>query len=86
MYLFLENNLMIPTKNILLIIDYIHIQSSENIEFFQNELKHKELVELTLKDKKSVVLTDRKVYVTSYGTQTLFSRCNEFFNIIGGRK
>ena len=38
------------------------------------------------KNKKTVIVTDDSIYITSYGTQTLMSRGNEFFNIIGGRK
>lgn len=86
MYLFLENNLLIPHRDILLIIDYIHIKSNENIEFFNEECKNKEVINLAYGHEKSVVITEEKIYITSYGTQTLFSRSNEFFNIIGGKK
>lgn len=79
MYIFLENNLLIPSKEIVVIIDYIHVTSKENIEFYQKELEKKELVDLAGESKKTVVITDKKIYISSYGTQTLMSRGNEFF-------
>lgn len=86
MYLFLENNLSIPNKNIILIIDCIHIKNKENERFLEAQLKNKELINLTPGKEKSIVFTDQKIYISSYGTQTLLNRGNEFFNIIGGKK
>lgn len=86
MYLFLENNIIIPHKNIILIIDYIHIKNQENISFFKEESKSKKVINLAPKAEKSVVFTEENIYITSYGTQTLLSRSNEFFNIVGGKK
>lgn len=86
MYLFLEDNLIVPYDDIVLIIDYIHIQSKENTEFYENEIKNKKLINLATGNEKTMVFTDDKIYITSYGTQTLLNRSNEFFNIIGGRK
>ncbi len=86
MYLFLEDNLLIPQSDILFIIDYIHITNGENLSFFQEESKIKEIINLSPNNEKSVVFTQEKIYITSYGTQTLLSRNNEFFNIIGGKK
>ena len=81
MYIFLENKVLIPSKKIILIIDYIHITNEENKGFYE-----KQLADLAEKNKKTVIVTDDSIYITSYGTQTLMSRGNEFFNIIGGRK
>lgn len=86
MYLFLENNIILSHKEIILIIDYIHIKNKENIEFFQREIENKKIINLANNNEKSVVFTEDKIYITSYGTQTLFNRSNEFFNIIGGKK
>ncbi|STO32240.1 Uncharacterised protein [Fusobacterium necrogenes] len=86
MYVYLENNLLIPSKEIIIIIDYIHFMSEKNTKFYREELKKKELVDLTEKERKTVIITDNKIYISSYGKQTLMSRSNEFFNIIGGRK
>ena len=44
------------------------------------------MIDLAGESKKTVVITDNKIYFSSYGTQTLMSRGNEYFNIIGGRK
>lgn len=86
MYIFLENKVLIPSRDIVLIIDYIHITNEENKEFYEKELEEKELINLTKDSEKTVIITDKKIYISSYGTQTLMSRGNEFFNIIGGRK
>lgn len=84
MYIFLEDNLLIPNKEIIIIIDYIHMMDGENKEFYQKELEKKELIDLAGKRKKTVIITDKKIYISSYSTQTLMSRGNEFFYIIGG--
>lgn len=86
MYIFLENNFLIPSREIIVIIDYIHIVNKENREFYQKELEKKELIDLAGENKKTVIITDKKIYVSSYGTQTLMNRGNEFFYIIGGKK
>jgi len=85
-YIFLENKVLIPSKKIILIIDYIHITNEENKGFYEKQLAEKRLIDLAEKNKKTVIVTDDSIYITSYGTQTLMSRGNEFFNIIGGRK
>ncbi|MBM6821332.1 extracellular matrix regulator RemB [Fusobacterium mortiferum] len=86
MYVFLEEKILIPSKEILLIIDYIHITNEENRGFYREQLEKKEVIDLAGESKKTVVITDNKIYFSSYGTQTLMSRGNEYFNIIGGRK
>ncbi len=86
MYVFLEDKVLIPSKEIVLIIDYIHITSEENKEFYKKEMEKKELINLAKGSEKTVVITDKKIYISSYGTQTLMSRGKEFFNIVGGRK
>lgn len=86
MYIFLEERVLVPSKDILLIIDYIHITNEENRDFYREQLDKKEVIDLAGESKKTVVITDNKIYFSSYGTQTLMSRGNEYFNIIGGRK
>ncbi|WP_410208102.1 extracellular matrix regulator RemB [Fusobacterium sp.] len=84
MYLFLDDDVVIPNEKIVLIIDCIHFNSPENIEFYSKELEKKELVNLAKGTEKSVIITDDKVYISSYGTQTLIRRAKEFFSIVGG--
>lgn len=86
MYIFLEKDNIINGEKIILIIDYIHIKSRDNIDFFNNEIKNKKIINLSPNQEKSVIITDDTIYFSAYGTQTLMSRGNEFFNIIGGRK
>ena len=86
MYIFLEDKVLVPAKDVILIIEYIHITDEKNKEFYHKELERKELINLAEGYEKTVVITDKKIYISSYGTQTLMSRAKEFFNIIGGRK
>ena len=43
MYIFLENKVLIPSKNIILIIDYIHVTNEENKGFYEKQLAEKTL-------------------------------------------
>lgn len=86
MYIFLEDKVLIPSKEILIIIDYIQITNEENIAFYKEQLNKKELIDLAGKDRKTAIITDDKIYISTYGKQTLMSRGNEYFNIVGGRK
>lgn len=80
MYLYLEDDLVIPSSQVILIIDYIHFKNHENASVFSN----KEIKNLALGMERSVVVTDSKIYLTGYTTQALFRRAKEFFSIVGG--
>lgn len=84
MYVYLENELLISAKNIIIIIDYIHFKSCDNTEFYNNEIKIKKTINLAPEEEKSVVITDSKIYFTSYALSTLMSRGNEYLRISGG--
>ena len=84
MYIYLENELMILEKAIIAIIDYGQLKDNCNIEFYNNEIKNKELINLAPEEEKSVVITDSKIYITSYALSTLMSRGNEYIRISGG--
>ncbi len=84
MYIYLENELMILEKSIIAIIDYGQLKDNCNIEFYNNEIKNKELINLAPEEEKSVVITDSKIYITSYALSTLMSRGNEYIRISGG--
>ena len=82
MYIYLENEL--SAKDIVIIIDYIHLKSSNNFEFYNNEIKIKKIINLAPEAEKSAVITDSKIYFTSYALSTLMSRGNEYIRISGG--
>lgn len=84
MYIYLENELVLLAKDIVIIIDYIHLKSSNNFEFYNNEIKIKKIINLAPEAEKSVVITDSKIYFTSYALSTLMSRGNEYIRISGG--
>ena len=46
MYTYLEKELVIPSKNIIIIIDYIHLKKNCNTEFYANEIKNKKIINL----------------------------------------
>lgn len=52
MYVFLEEKILIPSKEILLIIDYIHITNEENRGFYREQLEKKEVIDLAGESKK----------------------------------
>lgn len=84
MYIYLENELVLSVKDIVIIIDYIHLKSSNNFEFYNNEIKIKKIINLAPEAEKSAVITDSKIYFTSYALSTLMSRGNEYIRISGG--
>ena len=84
MYIYLENELVLSAKDIVIIIDYIHLKSSNNFEFYNNEIKIKKIINLAPGAEKSAVITDSKIYFTSYALSTLMSRGNEYIRISGG--
>lgn len=84
MYTYLENELLIPAENIIIIIDYIYLKSTCNTEFYNNRIKNKKLINLAPEEEKSVVITDSEIYFTSYALSTLMSRGNEYLRISGG--
>lgn len=84
MYIYLENELMISAKDIIIIIDYIHFKNNDNKEFYNSEIKIKKIINLAPEEEKSVVITDDKIYFTSYALSTLMSRGNEYLRISGG--
>ena len=84
MYIYLENESVLSAKDIVIIIDYIHLKSSNNFEFYNNEIKIKKIINLAPEAEKSAVITDSKIYFTSYALSTLMSRGNEYIRISGG--
>lgn len=84
MYLFLEDDCMINICDIIFIIDYIHLENSINKETFEKEVENKKIVNLANGNEKSVIVTDKSIYFSSYSTQSIKKRMKEFFNIVGG--
>lgn len=84
MYIYLENELIISAKDIISIIDHIHFKSNDNKGFYDSEIKIKKIINLAPEEEKSVVITDDKIYFTSYALSTLMSRGNEYLRISGG--
>ncbi|MBC2856225.1 MAG: DUF370 domain-containing protein [Cetobacterium sp.] len=75
MHIYLENDYLVSLKSVILITDYIHIKATDyGIHMFNT----KEVIDLSQDNPKSVVITDKTVYLTSYGLCTLESRSNEF--------
>ena len=84
MYIYLENEKMILSREVIAIIDYIHLVDKENREFFEKEKSLKKIINLAPGREKSVVITDKEIYLTSYALSTLMSRGNEYFRLSGG--
>ena len=80
MYICIENEYMILLKDIIAVTSYEEfINSEEAIEFF--EANRKKIVDMSKNKKKSAIITDKYIYITSYTTRALYSRGNEYENI-----
>lgn len=76
MYIYLENNFFIPLSEIIAIVDYEKfLESEDGQDFF--EINKKNIINIS-KNKKSMVITDRYSYVSSYRLRALYSRGQEF--------
>jgi len=80
MYICIENEYMILLKDIIAVTSYEEfINSEEAIEFF--EANRKKIVDMSKNKKKSAIITDKYIYISSYTTRALYSRGNEYENI-----
>lgn len=80
MYICIENEYMILLKDILAVTSYEEfINSEESKEFF--EANRKKIVDMSKDEKKSAIITDEYIYISSYTTRALYSRGNEYENI-----
>lgn len=84
MYLFLENDLVISSSDILFIIDYIQFENPINKGIFHNKSQRKKIINLAKGNEKSIIVTDKNIYFSSCSTQSLKKRMKEYFNIVGG--
>lgn len=85
MYLYLEDKTMILNRDIIIIMRYEQLNKPENEKFLQRQLESKKVIQLS-SEIKSVIVTDKKIYFSSYGAQTLEKRGKEFFKMLGGMK
>ena len=80
MYIYLENNYFIPLNELISIVDYEKFNlTEEGISFL--EKNKKEIIDVAKDDKKSLVITDKYIYISSYTTRVLCTRGNEFEKI-----
>lgn len=80
MYIYLENNYFIPLSEIVAIVDYNQFCESDESKEFLNKNKNKIIV-FEQENKKTLIITDKYIYISSYAGRTLQSRGNEFFRI-----
>jgi len=80
LYIFIENNFFINLKEIVSIISYENYKlMGKTSDFF--EVNRRKIIDLSSGEKKSVIITDKNIYVSSYTCRTLESRGNEYINI-----
>jgi extracellular matrix regulatory protein B len=77
MYIYLENNYFIPLNEILTIVNFEKFISTEDGKNFIEKNK-KDIIDVAKTEKKSIVITDRYIYITSYTTKVIYTRGNEF--------
>lgn len=80
MYIYLENNYFIPLFEIVAVIDYEKFIESEEAREFLNKNKNNTIV-FEQDDKRTLIITDKYLYVSSYTARTLQARGNEFKKI-----
>ena len=75
MYLYIENKHFILIEDVYLIIDYADFfKNKENKAIFE---KYKKL-DLTEKEKRTLIFTKKYIYITSYTNRALNMRMNEY--------
>ncbi len=77
MYIYLEDEFFIPLKEVVAVVDYEKFISSQYGKMFYSENKNK-IINLSVKEKRSLVITDKFFYLTSYVVRSLQDRGNEF--------
>lgn len=77
MYIYLEDDFFIPLKEVVALVDYNKFISSEEGKKFYEENRSK-IIDLSTKEKRSLVITDKFFYLTSYVVRSFQDRGNEF--------
>ena len=80
MYIYLENNYFIPLFEIIAVVDYEHFIKSEEAKEFLSKNKNKTIV-FENEDKRTLIITDKYLYISAYTARTLQSRGYEFKKI-----
>lgn len=89
MYIYIENNIFINKKNIFLIIDYNDFCFYEkNKEILEN--RKRQIVDVSdfneekneEKRKRTLIFTNKYIYITSYNNRTLKSRSEEYEKLV----
>lgn len=78
MYVFLENNIVLPNYDILIAMEY----SSVTLELNTFFLESRENIVLTKNQIKSIIITENFVYLSGYGISTIYNRMLEFSKTI----
>ena len=77
MYIYIENNHFIPLNEIILIIDYADFfKNRENAEYF--EKNKKKVIDLNERGKRTIIMTNKFIYVSSYTNRALKMRAEEY--------
>ena len=77
MYIYIENNHFIPLNEIILIIDYADFfKNRKNAEYF--EKNKKKVIDLNERGKRTIILTNKFIYVSSYTNRALKMRAEEY--------
>ncbi len=77
MYIYLENDFFIPLNEIIAVVSIGEFLKSEIGEEFYKKNKNN-LIDLSKSEKKTIIITDKFCYTTSYTAHTLYSRGCEF--------
>lgn len=77
MYIYLENNYFIPLNEIICIIDYESFLKEETgIEYLN--INKKKIIDMSKEGKKTIIITNNYIYISTYTLKALKSRGFEF--------
>lgn len=76
MYIYIENNNFISLKDIILIIDYKDfLKDKKNKDYL--EKSNKKVINLSKKEKRTIIITNEYIYISSYTNRALKMRAEE---------
>lgn len=76
MYIYIENNNFISLTDIILIIDYEDfLKDKKNKDYL--EKSNKKVIDLSKKEKRTIIMTNEYIYISSYTNRALKMRAEE---------
>ncbi|KZZ85425.1 MULTISPECIES: extracellular matrix/biofilm biosynthesis regulator RemA family protein [Bacillaceae] len=85
MYIHLGDDFVVPSKDVIFIMDYPSSKTSDIVSEFLEKQKEK-VIQLSEGDAKSIVVTEKHIYFSPLSSSTLKKRAHIAFDIDSTRK